>query len=496
MTKKISKFYHKSVRVPSRSCLYRLAALAIYSAVLLLNFYETPFCADQISWWTKTAAPYKGTVIHGISEDGLPSVYVREKLAQAFEQETGIKVVMETVSWADMYEKSVRDMVTGRGTYDFVYIEQDIIYAYLHKGYLKSISLLLKSNPKLFSPDFSFEDFTSYIDFFKDPQIGDVYGIPFEAFPKFYLYRKDLFEKPEIQNAFHKAYGYPLAPAKTFKAYLDISEFFTKWGKDHNMEFWGTTVTAIIDHPASFYEFVETILPSFGIYNWGINQKVWKASEANGGALDSARAKEALAFMVGLLKYAPPEAKKSDWWGVYESFGAGRAAQGWIYGENTIKIADSKLAGKVGVALPPLYEGVLEEAESGKGYIGYNDGGAFGISHASKNTEATLLWLQYIGQPAVQKQWTLNAGRVVHTATFKAPELPAYDRKLGGYFKLTEEKGHLFAGNPPYHFHMALVDLMSPFIHQALTGSLSPAAALDYAARVLDQNLEQMANTD
>ena len=39
--------------------------------------------------------------------------------------------------------------------------------------------------------------------------------------------------------------------------------------------------------------------------------------------------------------------------------------------------------------------GVMEDAEAGKGYIGYYDGGAFGIPSPSKNKEAALLFLQY-----------------------------------------------------------------------------------------------------
>ena len=72
-----------------------------------------------------------------------------------------------------------------------------------------------------------------------------------------------------------------------------------------------------------------------------------------------------------------------------------------------------KVVGKVGVALPPLDDGVMAAAEAGKGYIGYYDGGAFGIPHSSKNKEAALLFLQYIGQPSVQAGWAV-AGAAHH----------------------------------------------------------------------------------
>ena len=55
--------------------------------------------------------------------------------------------------------------------------------------------------------------------------------------------------------------------------------------------------------------------------------------------MDSKAAKDAFAFWVGLLKQAPPESKQSTWTEVGSTFAAGRAAQGWLYGENVAWIA-------------------------------------------------------------------------------------------------------------------------------------------------------------
>jgi multiple sugar transport system substrate-binding protein len=120
------------------------------------------------------------------------------------------------------------------------------------------------------------------------------------------------------------------------------------------MELWGTTVQGATGHSSSFYEFFESIAPTFGVYNWGINQENWKATVENGGEMNSDAAKAALAFWVGLLADAPPEATASTWDEVAASFAAGRAAQGWVYGENAAWIATdperSKVVGNVGVA--------------------------------------------------------------------------------------------------------------------------------------------------
>jgi len=448
----------------------------------------------EASWWRTAAqsANCEGVTIRGVTESTPPSNYAKDVLAPAFEAESGIKVELETTSWDQMYSKAINDMQANTGIYDFVYIEQDIIYSYLANNYLTNMTKLIAENPNLASPDFDLSKFTSFIDNFKDAN-GDVFGIPMEAFIKVYLYRMDLFNDPAIQEAFKAQYGYDLAPATTHQQYQDIADFFTQYGADNGLELWGTTVQGNTGHSSSFYEFFETIAPSFGVYNWGINMDNWKASVENGGEMNSDKAKEALAFWVGLLKDAPPEATASTWDEVAASFAAGRAAQGWVYGENAAWIATnpekSKVVGNVGVALPPVSEGVMADAESGAGYIGYYDGGAFGLPVSSKNPLCTLLWMQYIGQESVQADWAVAGSRIVMESTYDDPKVQEVNAKTDNYYTLMREKGPLFRGAPPFPFHAAMVNTVQPFIWKALSGELTPEDALDQAAAAADAEL-------
>ncbi|MCB0198161.1 MAG: extracellular solute-binding protein, partial [Anaerolineae bacterium] len=82
-------------------------------------------------WWAEAAAPYEGVTIRGISESTPPSNYVADVLAPQFEELTGITVEFEATSWDQMYSKAIQDMESNTGIYDFVYIEQDIVYSYL-----------------------------------------------------------------------------------------------------------------------------------------------------------------------------------------------------------------------------------------------------------------------------------------------------------------------------------------------------------------------------
>ncbi|HEY1386798.1 MAG TPA: extracellular solute-binding protein, partial [Dongiaceae bacterium] len=312
----------------------RHTAWAAPLAVALLA--SVPARAD---FWSDAGKPYQGVTIHGVSESTPPSNYVKDVLGPAFEKATGIKVEFETTSWDQMYDKAIKDMEAKTGIYDIVYIEQDIIYSYLSRNFLVDVTKTLAGNPKLASPDFKTENFTTFINYFKD-NTGDVYGVPMEAFIKTYLYRRDLFSDAKAQEAFKAKYGYALAPAKTHQQYRDIAEFFTQWGKDNDQELWGTTVQAHTGHPASWYEFFESVAPTFGVYNWGIDaSKNYAATVANGGSMNGPKAKAALEWWLGNLKYAPPESTSSTWDEVAASFAAGRAAQGLVYGENAAWIA-------------------------------------------------------------------------------------------------------------------------------------------------------------
>jgi len=446
------------------------------------------------NWWATAAeaAGCKGVTIRGISESTPPSKFASDVLGKQFEEASGIKVELEPTSWDEMYSKAINDMQAATGIYDFVYIEQDIIYSYLANNYLVNLTQMLADNPDLASADFSLDKFTSFIDNFKDAD-GNVYGVPMEAFVKPYLYRTDLFNDQAIKDAFKAQYGYDLAPATTHQQYQDIADFFTKYGEDNGLELWGSTVQGATGHSSSFYEFVETVAPTFGVYNWGINQDNWKASVENGGEMNSDKAKAALAYWVGLLKDAPPEATASTWDEVAASFAAGRAAQGLVYGENTVWIATdperSKVVGNVGVALPPLEDGVLDAAKNGTGYVGYYDGGAFGMPVSSKNQKCTLLWLQYIGQESVQADWALAGSRIVMESTYDDPKVKEADAKAGNYYTFMREEGPLFKGAPPFPFHAAIRSVVEPFIWQALSGEITPEEALDKAAAATDAEL-------
>ena len=465
-----------------------LVLLAVFSLSL------TAFAGEVTNpdWWKKAAKPYEGVTIRGVSESTPASQAVAEIAAKDFEEVTGIKVEFEPTSWDEMYTKAINDIQAGSGIYDFIYLEQDIVYTYTAQDWLVNQSKLMADNPDLMYPEFDLGDFTTFIDYFKDVE-GDLYGIPFEAFLKTYVYRKDLFEDPEIQAAFKEMYGWDLQPPTDWKQYEEIAKFFTEWGKDK--EIYGHTAQAKT-HPCLAYELEESIWPAWGVWNWGINMDNWKATSANGGTLDTEPAKEALAWYVDMLQYAPPGVKTYTWDESAAAVASGKVAQGLIYGENTAWIATnedrSKVTGKIGVALPPTKEGVMEDIKAGKGYIGYYDGGAFGIPVSSKNPEAAMLFLQFVTRKEWAPEFASLAARIVRKSTFESEQIKEMDAKVDGYYTMLKEQGHLFAGAPPFPMHPVLNEIQMNWIVKAVAGEVDAATACDEMAKEIDAKLVEL----
>lgn len=470
--------------------LSRISGIALAAGIVGMS---TPAFAD---FWSDAGAKYPGVVLHGVTESTPPSNFIKDVLAPEFEKKTGIKVEIETTSWDQMYDKAIKDMEAGTGIYDMVYIEQDIIYSYLSRDFLVNLTKLLKDKPELKAPTYDDGNFTTFANYFKDAN-GDLYGVPMEAFIKLYLYRKDLFDDPAVQAAYKAKTGKDLKPATTHEDYTAIADFFTEYGKEKGIELWGSTAQAHTGHPASWYEFFESVAPTFGVYNWGIDAaNNYGASVDHGGRMNSPEAKAAMKWWLHLRDIAPPESAQSTWTEVATTFAAGRAAQGLVYGENAAWIESdgtkSRVTEKVGFALPPTSDGVMAAAEAGKGYIGYYDGGAFGLPITSKNQEAAALFLQFIGQNEVQPDWAVAAPRITNTATYDDPKVVEMDKRLGGYYTMLKDQGKLFAGAPPYPFHAQVREATAPIFYDILTGKIGSDEGLDAMAAKAEEELTSL----
>ena len=83
------------------------------------------------------------------------------------------------------------------------------------KGEGKAVTL-----PTLDVNDFIGKSFTTAPD-------GKLYQLPDQQFANLYWYRKDWFDRPDLQKKFMEIYKYKLDVPVNWSAYEDIAEFFT-----------------------------------------------------------------------------------------------------------------------------------------------------------------------------------------------------------------------------------------------------------------------------
>ena len=445
----------------------------------------TPTTTVKPFSYKEAAKPYKGVTLRVVTENTPPAVALKEEMVPKFEEETGIHVEWEAVSWGDMYAKEISDLEAGSGVYDAIYIEQDIIYTYMGRGWLTDLTHFGDTHPELVDPNFDPDDFTSFGDAFKDPTTGHFYAYPYEAFLKTYWYREDMYEELGVK------------PAETWDEFIELSKKFYEWGKDKEPRVYGCGFQMIgITLP---YLFVEGFFPPHGVYTWGINLAKMRASVEKGGTLNSDRAVKAFEDFFELLELAPPEVKTFSWGGNVDAMAAGRTPHGPCeYSESAGAALRKNPDLRIRCALPPLEPFVKEEVmaraktDYWKAYVNYYDGGAFGIPYCSKNKEAAYLFVQYM----TGKEGSM----VTATRSFAPTRKSVLDELVGsdldkktGYFSLVKEKDWMYAPAPPFREHKLLIErFYDKWIHKIVAKEVGIKEGLDQMAAEIDEMLEAL----
>jgi len=437
-------------------------------------------------WSYKEAArPYRGTTIRVVTENTPPAVFLKEEVVPKFEEETGIRVEWEAVSWGDMYAKEITDLEAGTGVYDAIYVEQDIIYTYMGRGWLTDLTLFGERNRALVDPNFDVNDFTAFGDAFKDPITGHYYGYPYEAFLKTYWYREDYYEQLGVK------------PAETMDEFVELSRKFYEWGRGKTPEVYGCGFQMIgITLP---YLFVEGFFPAHGVYTWGINLNTMRASVEKGGTLNSDRAVKAFENFFKLLEVAPPETPTFSWGGNVDAMAAGRTPHGpFEYSEAAGAAIQRDPALRLRAALPPLLPEVKKEvlarpkADYWKAYVNYYDGGAFSIPYSSRNKEAAFLFVQYMTRKEASRVTAIKAFAPTRKSVIEEL-LPSDLNKKTGYFTLIKEYDWMYGPAPPFREHKLLIErFYDKWIHKIVAKEVGVKEGLDALAKEIDEMLEAL----
>jgi glycerol transport system substrate-binding protein len=369
----------------------------------------------EMKWFIRAAEPFAGMEINVLSETIPTHTYESEVLTKAFEEITGIKVNHQLLGEGEVVQAVQTQMQTRRNLYDAYINDSDLIGT--HSRLQLAVNLtdwMAGEGADVTNPDLDVDDFIGK-SFTTGPD-GKLYQLPDQQFANLYWFRKDWFDRADLQAKFKEIYGYDLGVPVNWSAYEDIAEFFSV----HIKEIDGVRVYGHMDYgkraPDLGWRMTDAWLAMAGagtkgepngvpIDEWGIRMEagscnpagasVSRGGEANGPASVYAIRK----WDEWLRQYAPPGAASYDFYQSLPALSQGNVAQQIFWytaftasmvapqseGNNTVDAQGNPLWRMA----PSPHGPYWQEGQK----VGYQDAGSWTILKSTPTDRAKAAWL-------------------------------------------------------------------------------------------------------
>ena len=476
----------------------------------------------EMQWFIEAAKPFQGMEINALSE-GIPThTYESTVLTKAFEEITGIKVNHQILGEGEVVQAVQTQMQTNRNLYDIYVNDSDLIGT--HSRLQQSVNLTDfmagegkdVTNPGLDLADFIGTQFTTGPD-------GKLYQLPDQQFANLYWFRKDWFDRPDLQEKFKAKYGYDLGVPVNWSAYEDIAQFFTEDVKEID----GVKIYGHMDYgkraPDLGWRMTDAWLSMAGagsagepngvpIDEWGIRMEkgscnpqgasVSRGGETNGPASVYAIAK----WDEWLRKYAPPGAADYDFYQSLPALSSGNVAQQiFWYTAFTASMVAPKDKGNNTVDADgnPLWR--MAPSPHGVYYkdgqkVGYQDVGSWTILKSVPADRAKAAWLY--AQFAVSKTVDVKKSQVgltfIRDSTARHESFTERAPKLGGLVEFYRSKDRVRWSPTGINVpdYPKLAQLWWQQIGDVNSGAFTPQQAMDRLAGEMDQIMGRMQAAD
>lgn len=327
------------------------------------------------------------------------------ELSRGFEEQSGHTMNFEFVPWPNFADRMLNELNSGGQLCDLMIGDSQWIGGSAENGHY------LQLNDFFDAQGISMDDFipatvTGYSEWPKGtpnywalPAFGDVVG---------WTYRRDWFERPELQAEFQETYGRALDVPATLEELRDIAVFF------QGREIDGTTVYGAAIYTERGSEGI-TMGVTNALYNYGFEYSNPDDPYQVEGFANSAGAIEGLEFYRSLYELGTPPGS-SDWY----------------MGENIDAYRSGQVAMQMNFAF--IWPGVENDETVGGGNSGYfpNPAGPAGqyaqlggqgisVVSYSENRDAALEYIAWFAQPEVQAQWWEMGGYSALRAVVEDP---------------------------------------------------------------------------
>ena len=476
----------------------------------------------EMEWFINAAAPFAGMEINVLSETIPTHTYESEVLAQAFFEITGIKVNHQLLGEGEVVQAVQTQMQTNRNLYDAYVNDSDLIGTHARLQSATNLTDWMAGEGKdVTLPTLDIEDFIG-ISFTTGPD-GKIWQLPDQQFANLYWFRKDWFDRPDLQERFKAKYGYDLGVPVNWSAYEDIAEFFT----NDVQEIDGVRVYGHMDYgkraPDLGWRMTDAWLSMAGagskglpngrpIDEWGIRMEEGScnpegASISRGGETNGPASVYAIRMWdEWLRKYAPPGAADYDFYQSLPALSQGNVAQQIFWytaftasmvapqseGNNTVDENGAPLWRMA----PSPHGPYWEEGQK----LGYQDAGSWTLFNSTpvENRKAAWLYAQFVVSKTVSLRKSHVGLTIIRDSDINDESFTERAPMLGGLVEFYRSPDRVLwtptgINVPDYP---KLAQLWWQQIGDVNSGAFTPQEAMDRLAAEMDQVMARMQQAD
>ncbi len=329
-----------------------------------------------------------GKTITIVWEAGLQSLDPLNFSGPKWEQLTGCKVKVVEVPTAEMFTKIMQEYRAGTGAYDALNVIPAWMPDLVQAGALENLESYVdkygyRAELQKIAPTYRDNQMTVN---------GKIYGFPDDGDVFLFYYRKDIFARPDLQKAFKAKYSYDLAVPTTWKQFDEIGSFLTEALKGEGI--YGASFFR--EPPYTMFMFQERFRVEGGKFFDAQTMKATVNGPIGVKAFTEMRNEnrfmppgvEKFGFVENLAVFLDGKSAMTISWPPY-----GRFAAGYLSEEKALAwVPKSKIAGKVGYALPP------------GGHPELAAGFALSVASTSKQKEQAYLFIQWLNSEEISMQ--------------------------------------------------------------------------------------------
>ena len=326
------------------------------------------------------------------------------ELSKEFEAQSGHTMNFEFVPWPNFADRMLNELNSGGKLCDLLIGDSQWIGGGAENGHYVQL------NDFFDAEGISMDDFapaTVYAYSTWPKGTPNYYALPAMGDANGWFYRKDWFEREDIQAAYLEATGQELREPETQRELLQIAQFFQEREID------GKTVYGAAIFTERGSEGI-TMGATGALYTWGFKYENEPGSYNKEGAVNSAEAVEALEFYKEFYETATPPGYTNAYMG--ESLDAFKSGQ--------VALAMNWFAFFPGLYADPTTGGdKIDFFVNPPQNIAASTLGGQGISVVSYSDkqDAALEYIKWFADPEVQAKWWELGGYSAHNAVLNDP---------------------------------------------------------------------------